>query len=281
MPASWNKEALKAQAISARNYAIKNLNKYKSLGFDLCTTQNSQVYGGVDAEHVDTNKAVDETRGILAYHSGNVADLFYHSSSGGKTENSENIWSNAVPYLRGVEDPYSLGSPNDYWEYKISKSEIENLLRSKGKNIGNFLGIRIDKISENERILKLTFVGDSGETTIEKEAIRGLFGYSNLKSNWFTINSQNTKNTQSIVSDSYIAALNDLQLFLNKSESNKINGYSNLSNNDIITSQDYLFQGKGYGHGLGMSQYGAKKMAEQGYTFDEILKYYFKGIDVY
>ena len=108
-----------------------------------------------------------------------------------------------------------------------------------------------------------------------------MFGYSNLKSNWFTINSQNTKNTQSIVSDSYIAALNDLQLFLNKSESNKINGYSNLSNNDIITSQDYLFQGKGYGHGLGMSQYGAKKMAEQGYTFDEILRYYFKGIDVY
>ena len=281
MPASWNKEALKAQAISARNYAIKNLNKYKSLGFDLCTTQNSQVYGGVDAEHVNTNKAVDETRGILAYYSGNIADLFYHSSSGGKTENSENIWSNAVPYLRGVEDPYSLGSPNDYWEYKISKSEIENLLKNKGKNIGNFLGVRIDKISENERIIKLTFVGDSGETTIEKEAIRGLFGYSNLKSNWFTINSQNTKNTQSIVSDSYIAALNDLQLFLNKSESNKINGYSNLSNNDIITSQDYLFQGKGYGHGLGMSQYGAKKMAEQGYTFDEILKYYFKGIDVY
>lgn len=280
MPASWNKEALKAQAISARNYSVKNLNKYKKQGFDLCTTQDSQVYGGVDAENFNTNKAVDETRGILAYYNGEVAELYYHSSSGGKTENSENIWSNAVPYLRSVEDPYSLGSPNDYWEYKITKSELEKTLNSKGKDIGNLLGIRIDKVSVNGRVLKMTMLGEKGEVSLEKESIRAFLGYSNLKSNWFEINSQN-KNNQTNSSDSYIVVFNDLKLFLNKNDSNSSNIYPNLNNNDIITSQDYLFQGKGYGHGLGMSQYGAKAMAEQGFTFDEILKYYFKGIDVY
>ncbi len=267
MPATWNKEALKAQAVAARNYAVKNLNKYKSLGFDLSTTQNSQVYGGVAGEHINTTKAVDETRGILAYYNGDIADLFYHSSSGGKTENSENVWSNSVPYLRGVEDSFSLGSPNDYWEYKISKADVEKLLKNKSKNIGKLSGIRIDKVSENGRVLKLTFVGDKGETSIEKESIRAFFGYSNLKSTWFTINSQTAK-----INDSYNSALDDLQLFLNT---------NNYGSSATITSQEYVFQGKGYGHGLGMSQYGAKKMADSGYSFDQILKYYFRGIDVY
>lgn len=280
MPASWNKEALKAQAISARNYAVKNLNKYKKLGFDLCTTQNSQVYGGVDAENFNTNKAVDETRGILAYYNGEVAELYYHSSSGGKTENSENIWSNAVPYLKAVDDPYSLGSPNDYWEYKISKSELEKLLNNKDKNIGNLIGIRIDNVSSNGRVLKLTIIGDKSEVSLEKESIRGFLGYSNLKSNWFEVNGKNKYN-QTISNNSYIAAFNDLQLFLNKTDSNTLGIYPNSNNSDIIASQDYLFQGKGYGHGLGMSQYGAKTMADQGFSFDEILKYYFRGIDVY
>lgn len=277
MPASWNKEALKAQAISARNYSVKNLNKYSKQGFDLCTTQNSQVYGGVGAENVNTNKAVDETKGMLAYYNNEIAELYYHSSSGGKTEDSENIWSTSVPYLRSVEDSYSLGSPNDYWEYKISNLELEKLINNKGKNIGNLIGLKINRVSTNGRVLKLTLIGDKSEVVLEKESIRGFFGYSNLKSNWFELNGDFKQNS-TITNDSYISALKDLNYYLNNINSTI---YPNLNNNDIITSQDYLFKGKGYGHGLGLSQYGAKTMAEQGFTYDEILKYYFKGIDVY
>lgn len=279
MPSSWNSEALKAQAIAARNYAIKNIGKYKSQGFDLCTTQNSQVYGGYDAEQKTTNQAVDDTKGVLAYYDNNIAVLFYHSSSGGKTENAENVWSNPVAYLKGVEDTYSLGSPHDNWTYKISKEEVEKILKSKNNDIGELVNITIDKKSENGRVLELTFIGTLDSVMYKKESIRGLLGYSNIKSTYFDLdlNSSQVNEFNSSADKFDIESIfNDLSAVLNKETQKGQDGIIFTNSPD-----EYVFRGKGWGHGLGLSQYGAKNMAEAGYTFDQILKHYFTGIQVY
>ncbi len=108
-------EALKAQAIAARTYAVKNRGQFSSQGFDLLPTTRSQVYRGLASEHPFSTRAVDETRGIIATHSGDPINALYTSTCGGRTENSENIFREAAPYLRshecGVEGNAGLSSP--------------------------------------------------------------------------------------------------------------------------------------------------------------------------
>ncbi len=96
-------EALKAQAIAARTYAIKNLNQFASQGFDLLPTTRSQVYGGLGTEHPLSTRAVEETRGIVATYQGEAINALYTSTCGGRTEDVENIFNEATPYLRGRE----------------------------------------------------------------------------------------------------------------------------------------------------------------------------------
>ncbi|NMA03297.1 MAG: SpoIID/LytB domain-containing protein, partial [Clostridiales bacterium] len=115
MPASWPMEALKAQAIAARGFAVTNFNKYKRFDFNLCTTTYSQVYKGYSGEHPNTNKAVDETRHTVITYDNKLIEPYYHSDSGGHTEDSENIWLNKLPYIRGVEDDFSSDTPHSTW----------------------------------------------------------------------------------------------------------------------------------------------------------------------
>lgn len=281
MPSSWKEEALKAQAVAARTYTIRNLNKFEKLGFDICTTQNCQVYGGLSAENPRTNRAVDETRGLLMYYQNQPIQAVYHSSSGGSTEDAENVWGESTPYLRGVPDEFSLGSPHDAWEYRTSKQQLSQKLSASGKPVGTIRHISIDKISPNGRVMKMTIVGSDASVVYEKESIRKLLGYSNIKSSYFNINGYTSGSVSpevntdysigSIASDlSYVLA-NPNQNYSAKAQSTSV----------VISSEELIFHGKGYGHSLGMSQYGAKTMAEQGYNYAEILKYYFTGIDIY
>lgn len=102
MPSKWNQEALKAQAIAARSYAIANLNKRLAKGYDLKDTPEDQAYGGASSETPQTNQACDETRGIVITYDKKVIPAYYSASAGGKTTNSGNIWMKDLPYLRSV-----------------------------------------------------------------------------------------------------------------------------------------------------------------------------------
>lgn len=102
MPSSWELEALKAQAIAARSYAIANLGKRASLGFDLKDTPEDQAYGGASAETGKTNSAVDETSGLVLTHNYKVVSAFYSASAGGHTVTSKQAWGNDLPYIRAV-----------------------------------------------------------------------------------------------------------------------------------------------------------------------------------
>ncbi len=103
MPGSWNLEAHKAQAIAARSYAIANLGKRSKRGYDLKDTPHDQAYGGISAETAKTNNAVIQTKGQVLVHKGKVIPAYYHSSSGGRTVNSNVVWAKNLPFLKSVE----------------------------------------------------------------------------------------------------------------------------------------------------------------------------------
>jgi len=149
-------EALKAQAIAARTYAYKNRNQFASEGFDLLPTTRSQVYRGLTSEHPLASRAVDETRGMIATYNGEPINALYTSTCGGRTEDSENIFIDAVPYLRGREcaaegkaafTPFTIKSSRDLFEIKDEK-DLE-LAREVAILAVNGLPLRLGKVSSD------------------------------------------------------------------------------------------------------------------------------------
>ncbi|MEM7796113.1 MAG: SpoIID/LytB domain-containing protein, partial [Cyanobacteria bacterium P01_C01_bin.118] len=127
MPTSWPQEALRSQAVAARSYALYHRNKASGQTFDLNSTQSSQVYKGLQGEAASTLSAVDATSGKVITHGGRVIEAVFHSSSGGHTENSEHVWSKAVPYLKGVPD-FDHNAPVYSWRSQFSLQEVGDLL---------------------------------------------------------------------------------------------------------------------------------------------------------
>lgn len=322
--ASWGMESLKAQAVAARTYAVSCLNPYAAYGYDLDDNQNSQVYRGFISEKESTNEAVDETRGEMIYYNNKLIQAFYHSTSGGSTENSENVWTAKLPYAVGVEDEFSnrSGSPYIVWNKTYQKKEIIKKLVDDGHDVNELYSIEITKVSENNRVMECIFLTDNGEIVYKKENARLLLG---LMSSWFTIengsvfyftneltfdNKENSnkssvpsrggildsitdedsgdstdstedKNEMSLssggVTNKYvITATGTKKLTLEKVAVISSKGVSSLNTN----ASDYNFSGRGWGHGIGMSQYGAKQMAAEGYSYDEIIKHYYTGVTI-
>ncbi|MGL5439777.1 MAG: SpoIID/LytB domain-containing protein [Filifactoraceae bacterium] len=280
MSASWEKEALKAQAVVARNYAITNMDKHRSSGFDICGSTHCQAYGGIKSEASSVNEAVDETTGKLLYYNNEVVKTFYSSSSGGKTENNENVWGGvAMPYLRGIDDPYSVGYPNDNWVVELSDVQVKEALRGRGVDIGDILDVRITKASDNGRAMELTVLGTKGTKVFAKEAIRSSIAKDSLKSTFFTISKAGEING---------SGNGKLPLEVPKGVSSELGiAYENLNNvlpssytASVGSSGKYVINGHGWGHGVGLSQYGAKGMAKKGFTYEAILKYYFTGVEI-
>ncbi len=117
MPVAWPLEALKAQAVAARTYAVRGL--LKDRPFDLHADWRSQMYRGVAAEAPGPTQAVKETAGRVLLYEGKPATTFYHSSSGGHTRNAADVFGIDVPYLQGVDDPWDESSPRHRWETRV------------------------------------------------------------------------------------------------------------------------------------------------------------------
>ncbi|TCO79853.1 SpoIID/LytB domain-containing protein [Marinisporobacter balticus] len=294
MSGDWPIEAQKAQAVAARSYAVVNLNRHENYGFDVCASSHCQVYGGYNSEKSRSTMAVDETRGALLTYDGKVVTAFYHSNSGGHTEDSENVWSNPVGYLRGVDDPYSIGAPNDTWVKVYTKQEIEGVLASNGLSVGTLQNIVVEERSKNSRVLKLAFYGTSGSEILEKGKIRSMFGNNSIKSTWFDMGTNGERNANIMVlydlnqpaeaidmNSKYILTAQGLKEFevANKYVSNG-KEYKLIASNANANVDQYTFTGKGWGHGLGMSQWGAKKMAEDGFNYEQILTHYYTGTNI-
>ena len=279
-------EALKAQAVAARTYALANSN-FNALGFDLTNTTLSQVYGGYEVENLASNNAADATMAMVVTYGGVLAKLYYFSSSGGATANSENVWLSAVPYLRSVEDPYDR---TYRYEYSYSASEIASHLTSSGRNIGNVTKIELVRVSESGRVVSMKFHGTLGTTSFTNESCRIYAFPDRLPSQMFTVGSQSSyavkMGNNSLVSTELTGVMvktsNGVQMInsnsrvLLKNES----GGTQLLIITVNNNSDFVITGAGHGHGIGMSQYGAMGMAEAGYTYEEILTHYYTGVRV-
>lgn len=281
MAKDWPLEALKAQAVAARNFAVANYNKYAHLGFNLCATVNSQVYGGYGCEGPVSNRAVDETKGKLLTWEGRVFSAFYHSNSGGHTESSENVWSAALPYIRGVRDDFSIGAPHSSWRLEYTGEEAAGVLSASGYDVGRSVNLSVLSRSENLHVVSLLVESDRLEFVLEKNAIRSVFGYNTLRSTYFDLMKDNdlflmdgafqtgrnpAKGLSVLSADGGVQVLHE--------ETCHLRGAAGERQNPLPGG--FVFEGRGWGHGLGMSQWGAKKMAEEGYGYEDILAFYYR-----
>lgn len=296
IPASSNIEALKAQAVVARTFAYANLGKHKNEGFDLCTTTHCQVYGGMNSEKGTTTEAVKLTNKEYITYNNEVANTPYHASSGGVTESSKHVWGGESPYLIGIKDEFSENDNYSNWELVLKPEEIESKLRSAGINVGRIIDMKIKSTSPSGRVNELEIVGSSKSETITGNRFRTIMGNTYLKSTLFTINSKSdTSNNNTI----FIMDSNNSKVKLNISRDIAVDDKGNkkiISGQERLLSKDKLkyindtninisnvgivIRGSGYGHGVGMSQYGAMEMAKRGYSYKDIIKHYYKNVEI-
>ncbi|MBE5055224.1 SpoIID/LytB domain-containing protein [Pseudoflavonifractor sp. DSM 107456] len=300
MSDSWPLEALKAQACAARTYAMRkpNSSKHAADHFDLCNGTHCQAYPGMKLTGSNTLRATQETAGMVIRYNGALIDAVYSSSDGGATENSENVWNDALPYLRGKADPYeatiSSQIPNYNWSVTYTADELTQKLRSSGRSCDQIVDFRVSETTPTGNVKAITFTDASGKSwTFQKEQARTFLG---LRSQRYTV----TGGGGSSSSSSGGLYVNNAQTPLEGSSFYAIGGDGSTGQVDlsaspyVITSNGtallgggtaagsdrFVIQGSGYGHNVGMSQYGANAMAKQGYTYQEILQFYYTGVDI-
>jgi stage II sporulation protein D len=291
-------EALKAQAVVARSYALTNLGRHEFSGYDLCDSTHCQVYKGYSGETVKTNQAVDDTKNLAVYYENIPVAAYFSKNSGGHTQNVEDVWNDKLGYLVGVDDPYS---PVYNWNAKLTFSEIESKLRWAGYNIGTLESIAIKSRNSSGAVDTMQYTGNSGKAIITKEKIRSIIGTSLIKSTMFEINSEFETYTSIAARGVYIRGdslsnLNKEKIYVlnasgETSELNKENAFvidGNLtcklfgtsSKDEVVTGNLINFNGMGSGHGVGLPQDSAIEMAKQGYDFKEILNYFYNDIEI-
>jgi stage II sporulation protein D len=178
-PASWPIEALKAQAVAVRSYALST--GIRGGSFDLYDDTRSQAYGGVGAETAKTDQAVATTRLQVVMFGSKIAQTFFFSTSGGHTENNEfsslGFGQPPVPYLRGVDDPFEAeaGSPYEHWKRKFSFGRMNSALHSIGLR-GKLRNVAVTQRGTSPRIVRANLVGTGGTTTVDGPDLRNALG---------------------------------------------------------------------------------------------------------
>ncbi len=292
MPSTWHEEALKAQAVCARSYALMKAGyggtSNAKKGYKVVDTVASQVYKGYLSESVKANKAVDATRGEMICYNNKVIPSYFFSTSGGSTEASKDVWAVDLPYLQSVPDFYEQGASRGVWEVTLSMKEINDSLKGQGISIGTLEDLSVSKYSSTGRVYALNLAGTDRSLNLQGTTIRTVL---NLYSTKFTIvRKGEVPDEVSVlsadgmqtgrISKMYIASADGTGQASEELSQYIVQGKDNLWNyprSAPAGAGEILFAGMGYGHGVGMSQYGAKGMAEAGYTYKEIIEYYFTG----
>ncbi|MEW6493305.1 MAG: SpoIID/LytB domain-containing protein [Cyanobacteriota bacterium] len=223
MSPSWPLEALKAQAVAARSYALHQRSMAKNPVYDVGDTTTWQVYKGLETEALSTQEAVNATSGQVMTYEGQIILAVFHAASGGHTENVEDIWkSPLIPYLRGVVD-YDQSAPVYEWTKSFSRREISGKI----SGVGSIISMTPERTTPQGRIVTMLVEGDRGKKRLSGSDLRSALG---LRSTLFVVNQ---------------------------------------------TGNGFEIRGRGYGHGLGMSQWGARNLAAQGINYQQILSHYY------
>lgn len=275
----WPAAVLKTQAIAARTYTYTSLKRHQDNGFDLCATDHCQVYGGATAEYLSTNKAVMETKGQVLTYKGKIIGAFYHSSSGGYTEDAANVWSSSSPYLKPVID-WDQNSPYARWTRTLSWLELQGLATGAYPGIGRLKQLLPVAFGKDGRILRLTLKGDLGEVSLSGNQFRGLAGIPSSNMQFLlvygpepliTLDWSNRQPYPAVLSPSDIPGI--AAEILNPPW-DQPDPWAWLADKEPLK---LVIRGAGWGHGVGMSQWGAKGMADFGYNERQILAHYYPG----
>jgi stage II sporulation protein D len=228
VPSHWDMEALKTQAVIARTYALYQKNTNNNPHYDITSSVLHQVYKGstIDAR---ISYAVMHTEGEVLTYDGNLIEAFYHSTSGGKTEDPAEVFGKSYPYLRPVESNCEM-SPYWIWERKIPLDEM-----GKALNLPGTKEMTISSYTTTGRVKTVAVVHSNGTTTLKATDLRKLLGWSRLPSTNFSMSRENDQ---------------------------------------------IVFEGKGYGHGVGLCQWSALKMAQEGKNYKEILSFFYPGATI-
>ena len=268
MPKNWPIEALKAQSIASRTYALKKL--IKNPIYDIKANEINQVYLGIEAETRPTKIAVRKTRSLVLLHQGKLINALFHSSSGGETERSGDVWRYQLPYLISVKD-YDQNSPKYKWKMVFSSNE----LKDKFREVGEFNSIQVVESSKTGRVLKAKVYGDKGDIILSGKELRKRLNLKSTKVN-FSINPYKNNTNGPVKS-----------LFDNSTFDKYNNGFNVFQKEylppplpSIPKEFILIVNGFGAGHGVGMSQWGAKSMADKGAGFRQILHHYYKGVKI-
>lgn len=224
MHANWPQEALKAQAVAARTYALYRRERSAHKIYDVGVNTSYQVYKGLASESPATQTAVQATQGQVLTYGNQVIEAVFHSSSGGYTENAEDIWQRPAPYLRGVPD-FDQTAPVFQWSETFTAEQFQKRV----VGIGQVRQAIPERVTPRGRVVSMRLEGTSGSRTISGRELRQAL---NLRSTLFTI---------------------------------------------AIADNTIRIDGRGFGHGIGMSQWGAFAMAQQGYSYQQILSHYYQG----
>ncbi|MBU8658511.1 SpoIID/LytB domain-containing protein [Bacillus pumilus] len=269
MPASWHVEALKAQAVAARTYSVKSIGKV------VPDTTAFQVYGGYNW-YTNSTKAVDATKGKVLKYNNQLISATYYSSNGGYTEASEEVWANALPYLVAKKD---TKDPVNAWTLKLSKKQLGTTLtastaasqwsKAKETNAADLAGLKSWLLKNKEtaasdmKIASISSLAFSGKTKGQRAktvSIKLTYHLKN-KTGTYALNKSTTASMKMTEFRSIMGATKVKSTF------------ASVKNN----TNDFTISGKGYGHGIGMSQYGAKARAESGNSYSSILSFYYPG----
>ncbi|RQD77497.1 MAG: SpoIID/LytB domain-containing protein [Candidatus Syntrophonatronum acetioxidans] len=299
MPVSWHMEALKAQAVTARTYALRSLGRHKNEGYDLCCGQHCQVYGGADAEFDRSDEAVKSTEGRVLTYQGQLAQTFYHATNGGHTEAPENVWSHSLPYLKSIPDPYDDPTREDIMVHhraewgplELTRQDLKKRLESHGVDIGRLLEVRIKERASSGRVIDLEFVGTEGSYNALREKARTIFSYADkdgtsqpgLNSQMFDLEINTRVFIKTAEGKREVSRLEGAYALTaeGKKRINEENVHVKGAGGETFTVSAvpsmFTISGFGWGHGVGMSQNGAYNRAIAGHTYREILDFYFPG----
>lgn len=281
-------EALKAQAVAARTYTCKTLGKYEKWKFDMTNTTADQSYGGVSAECEDTTKAVDATKRRIVTYNGEPITTYYFSTSGGWTENSENVWVTAYPYLVAVEDKYQPDNLTySNWSVTFTANKLKEILDKKSIKIGDIIGLNTNKKSDSNGVLELEFVGTKDSYSVTKETTRSIFGTSEVRSQFYDVIPDNAVTAYNLAEETDTKSIVEFKVATSngaKKISSNLDEVTVIGKDGVKTYSriptEYTISGKGWGHGVGMSQNGAIGMAKAGFDYEEILTWYYTGTKI-
>jgi stage II sporulation protein D len=231
----WPMEALKAQAIVSRTYAVYQMQENRARDFDLTSDTYSQVYGGSASERFRTDKAVEETKGLILVYQGKVIPAYFHATCAGHTEDASLVWKTDLPPLKGVPCDFCKDSPHYNWHYVIFIGELRELLKNAGYDLGMIKDIQALGQDNSGRATDLNVVSERNELKIASKDLRSIVGANSIRSTRFSVR---------------------------------------------IEGEDAIFEGTGWGHGVGLCQWGAYFISKQGWDALKILQYYYPGTDV-